>query len=180
MDCQLEDLPEAGSHLSLAERAIRYVARKAISVATNPGAVMGTLRGRHRRTSRIGPPDGGVRRGSHLYPGDLVRVKGLADITATLDAEDRFEGLAFMVGIMDRYCGGQFRVKKRVDRFFDERGRRMAKLRDVVILDDVFCEPPLDSTSPWAGCARTCFLFWKEVWLERVSEADTTPDDREC
>lgn len=177
MDCQLEDLPEAGSHLSLAERAIRYVARRAISVATNPGAVMSKLRGRHGRTHHARPAGGG-HVALQLHSGDIVRVKQLADITATLDAADRYEGLAFMVGIMDRYCGGQFRVKKRVDRFFDESSRRMVKLRDVVILEDVFCEPPLDATSPWAGCNRTCFLFWKEAWLERVSEVDPTPDDR--
>lgn len=180
MDCQLEDLPEAGARLSRAERMIRYVARKAISVATNPGAVMSKLRGRHRRAHHARPGGGGGHTALHLRPGEMVRVKPLAEITATLDAVERYEGLAFMVGIMDRYCGGQFRVTKRVDRFFDERSRRMMKLRDVVILENVFCEPPLDATSPWAGCNRTCFLFWKEAWLERVSEIDTSPDDSEC
>ena len=69
---------------------------------------------------------------------------------------------------VDAYCGKSFTVRKRIRRFFDERTRRMVKLRDVVILEGVFCEVSPLGFEEYAGCDRTCFLFWKESWLERV------------
>jgi hypothetical protein len=48
----------------------------------------------------------------------------------------------------------------------------MLKLRDVVILDGVYCESEGSSNEAWAGCDRTCFLFWKEAWLERAERPD--------
>ena len=47
----------------------------------------------------------------------------------------------------------------------------MSKVRDVVMLDGVYCESAPYDRQDWAGCDRTCFLFWKEAWLERVFEA---------
>ena len=46
--------------------------------------------------------------------------------------------------------------------------RRMLRIRNTVILDEVYCEPPADGSDDYAGCHRTCFLFWKEAWLERA------------
>jgi hypothetical protein len=89
----------------------------------------------------------------------------------TLDAKYRFEGMGFMIDEMSAFCGGVYTVRKRVNRFFDERHQRLLKLRGVVILEDVFCEPRSDSPARYAGCARTCYLFWKEAWLERVDDA---------
>jgi hypothetical protein len=74
-----------------------------------------------------------------------------------------------MASDMGRFCGGIYTVRKRIDRYFDERTRRMLKLRNVVILDGVYCEPPSSGPHDYAGCTRSCFLFWKEAWLERVS-----------
>jgi hypothetical protein len=77
-------------------------------------------------------------------------------------------GLAYMPA-MDRYTGQTFTVRKRIERLVDERTRSMLKVRDVVILEGVFCEVPLTSDVDYGGCQRTCFLFWKEDWLERVA-----------
>jgi hypothetical protein len=106
-----------------------------------------------------------------LEPGELVRIKALGAIQATLDHRGRCNGLPFMSPVQDRFCGGSYRVKKRVDRFFDENRWRLLRLRDVVILEGVFCEPGPEIAEDWAGCRRTCFLFWKEAWLERVAGA---------
>ena len=38
------------------------------------------------------------------------------------------------------YCGKQFRVQARVDRILDEKTGRMLKLRDCIILEDVWCD----------------------------------------
>jgi hypothetical protein len=103
-----------------------------------------------------------------LVAGERVRVKSKPEILATLDAENRCERLSYMPVVMDRFCGREFRVRTRVDRFFDERNWRMMKLKNVVLLDEVVCEPPPDADISWAGCQRSCLLFWKEAWLERV------------
>jgi hypothetical protein len=91
-----------------------------------------------------------------------------------LDEEGRTDGLGFMTSAMRKYCGGIYTVRKRIRLFFDERRREMLKARNVVILDGVYCESPPDDTEDWAGCDRTCFLFWKEAWLERVPDEPRT------
>ncbi|MFC1634596.1 hypothetical protein ACFL5Z_07110 [Planctomycetota bacterium] len=103
-----------------------------------------------------------------LEPGDRVRVKSEARIRATLDNHSRCEGLGYMAGTMDRYCGSTYTVLKRVDLFFDERTQQMLKLKNTVILDRVYCEPAPYTEEHFAGCKRMCFLFWEEAWLERV------------
>jgi len=103
-----------------------------------------------------------------LKGGETVRVKSLKEIEGTLDGQGRCEGLGYLPVVMNKYCGGVYKVQKRINLFFDERGWRMLKLRNVVILDDVLCELAANIKEDWAGCDRTCFLFWKEAWLERV------------
>ncbi|MFH0900933.1 MAG: hypothetical protein V2A73_09920 [Pseudomonadota bacterium] len=104
-----------------------------------------------------------------LEPGERVRVKKIAEIRATLNGRGQYHGLAYMPE-MERYSGKTMTVRKRVTLFFDERTREMRKLKDVVILEDVFCEGRPSDPWDYGGCDRTCFLFWKEAWLERVAE----------
>lgn len=99
--------------------------------------------------------------------GQRVRVKSVADIRATLDAKGQYRGLSFMPE-MERFTGRELTVRKRVELFFDERTREMRRVRDVVILDGAFCEGRPSDPWDYAGCDRSCFLFWKEAWLERV------------
>jgi len=106
-----------------------------------------------------------------LNSGEIVRVKALAEIERSLDGDSRFDGLYFVRPVMSRFCGGVFPVKRRIGRFFDEGRQRMVRIRDVVILDGVYCEKPADGEEPSSGCDRMCFLFWKEAWLERVPQA---------
>ncbi|MBA4393857.1 MAG: hypothetical protein C0407_09925 [Desulfobacca sp.] len=104
----------------------------------------------------------------NLKEGERVRVKSLAEIKKTLDQDGRTEGLGYMDVEMNKHCGGIYTIRKRINLFFDERRWRMLKIRNVLILDGVFCELPADAANDWAGCDRTCFLFWKEAWLERL------------
>ncbi len=108
-----------------------------------------------------------------LQPGQQVRVKLPAEIRVTLDAHNRYEGLYYTAATMDRYCGGTYTVLTRVDRFFDERSRRILKLKNTVLLDKVYCQPEPEMDNCIAGCKRMCFLFWKEAWLERVGPSAT-------
>lgn len=102
-----------------------------------------------------------------LQPGERVRVKSYQDILKTLDAAGRCEGCGFTAA-MPQYCGKTTTVLKRVDRFFDERNAKLLKARNMVLLADFFCHSPPDVNLAWAGCDRSCYLFWKEAWLERV------------
>jgi len=172
VDCQLENLPDAGGDLgALARWRLRAAAvagsfsRKAGRFIEDPGRLLvkaGFRRpvpsGRH--APHVPPPLG-------LKPGERVRVKTLGQIRATLDAVGDCEGLGFMP-VQEAFCGREFIVRKRIERFFDERTRHMLRLRNTVILDGVFCEPSATSAVDYAGCHRTCFLFWKEAWLERM------------
>lgn len=104
----------------------------------------------------------------NLQPGETVRVKSREEIDKTLDDQDRYEGCTF-TSAMVPYCGKTFVVRKRIDLFFDERTWKLLKAKNLVILEGVFCQSRPDSFQHWAGCDRSCFLFWKEAWLERVN-----------
>jgi hypothetical protein len=106
-----------------------------------------------------------------LRPGDRVRVLSRAEIDVTLGQDGTCRGLGYIPEVMDRYVGCTLMVRRRVGRFFDERNQRLLKLKDVVILEGSFCEPARDTESPFAGCDRSCYLFWKEDWLESMDEA---------
>ncbi len=99
----------------------------------------------------------------HLQPGELVRVKSEAEIRRTLDGDERHRGLLWMPD-MARFCGGEFRVYKRVDRIMLESTGAIRKLKDTVLLEGVMCENLYD-------CDRSCFHFWREAWLQRAPQA---------
>jgi hypothetical protein len=176
MDCPGVGLVSAGGELSVPERVFirarslaHLVSRRLGKAVRHPFSVptklverLATRRRRADAARRVPAPLG-------LKAGERVRVKSHDAIQATLDHTGRCEGLEYMAWIMDGFCERPFTVRKRVDQFFDERQRRMLRLRNVVILDDVFCEPDPRGTGSLAGCQKTCFLFWKEAWLERVS-----------
>lgn len=107
-----------------------------------------------------------------LQAGERVRVKTVMEVARTLDTDGKHKGMTYLPAVMDRFAGRTFTVRKRVDHFFDERNWRMLHLSDSVILDEVFCEPEEHVDCEYAGCQRTCFLFWKEAWLERVGDPE--------
>ena len=94
--------------------------------------------------------------------GDLVRVRPRAEIDATLNHWRQLKGCTFMPE-MDRYCGTIQRVLKPVERFVDERDLRVKKAKGLVLLEGAICEGTVD----FGRCDRSCFLFWREEWLEK-------------
>ncbi len=100
-----------------------------------------------------------------LDPGMRVRVRLRDEIERTLDIRRQYKGCPF-ADPMFRFCGQEFRVFKRVERFFDEAQRRMVKCKDIVLLENVFCDGMGYPESQ--GCDRTCFYFWRTEWLERI------------
>lgn len=174
-DCQLEELPHAGEKLGSTElgliRSARRLGRLTSSVLRPPVIAIDLAVRAGKPTSAAATP--GRREPLNLQPGERVRVRSRDEIEAALDAHDRCAGLSCMP-TMDRFVGRTSTVRKRIDRFFDERTRTMLRVRDVVILDDVFCEAALTSDVGDGGCQRTCFLFWKEDWLERPDARPTS------
>lgn len=101
--------------------------------------------------------------GLNLQPGEWVEVKSLKEIFATLDAQGKLMGLRFNKE-MARFCGGQFRVYKRLEKMILESTGELRKIKTpTVMLEGVFCDGKAHG-----GCDRSCFCFWREAWLKRV------------
>jgi hypothetical protein len=99
----------------------------------------------------------------NLQPGEWVEVRPLEEISATLDENGRHKGLFFMHG-MDKFCGQRFRVFKRVERIMLETTGETRK----IVAPTVFLEGALCDGTAYGGCDRSCFCYWREVWLKRV------------
>jgi hypothetical protein len=96
-----------------------------------------------------------------LRPGEPVEVKSLEEILATLDDKGTFRGLTFTPE-MRQHCGKRYRVFKRLELMFDEYHKSQRRVKNTVLLEGVVCG------GAGLGCDRSCFLYWREVWLRRV------------
>ncbi len=101
-----------------------------------------------------------------LRPGELVEVKSVDDILATLGPDRKCRGLLWMTG-MRKFCGGRYRVLKRVENILLESNGEPRKMRNTVSLEGVMCDG-----AEFGDCDRSCFHFWREAWLRRVTQED--------
>ena len=109
-----------------------------------------------------------------LRPGELVRIKSRAEIAQTLDRQNRNRGLTFDSEML-RYCGGEYRVLRRVDRIINEETGEMMNIPgDCIVLDDVICTAGYHRL-----CRRRIYSYWRELWLTRVDEAGGDTDTSE-
>jgi hypothetical protein len=100
-----------------------------------------------------------------LQPGELVRIKSKEEIIATLNTKRFNRGLGFEED-MARSCGRTARVVARVERCIDEKSGRMLEMKNPCIaLDGIICDGVYKS-----NCPRAFIPFWREIWLERISE----------
>jgi hypothetical protein len=103
-----------------------------------------------------------------IRPGDLVRVRSLEQILATLDTTGKNRGLHFDAELVP-YCGKEFRVKTMIERFVDEKTGVMRTLKTpAFILEGVWCRSRYSSHKMF--CPRSIYTWWREIWLERISE----------
>ena len=124
-----------------------------------PGTVVGALRGAIRLIRRARQPNSGT---LDLRPGELVEIRSLEEILATLDERGTLDGLPFMPE-MSAFCGGRFRVVRRVDKINDWiRYSGLRRVRDTVLLERLRCDG-----GHHGGCQANCHLRWKEAWLRR-------------
>ena len=86
-------------------------------------------------------------------------------IVATLDTNNQNRGLSFDAEMVP-YCGGTYRVLRRVDRILDERTGRMLMLHNCIILDGVVCGGCYSTRRLF--CPRSIYSYWHEIWLRKA------------
>ena len=128
----------------------------------------GTLFPRHTGTIPIDNPTPAPTKPLNLQPGELVRVKPHSEILKTLNTASKNRGLYFDAEMVP-FCGGTYSVLRRVNKIIDEKTGKMAKMKDEsIILDGVFCQARYSHCRMF--CPRAIYPYWREIWLERVSE----------
>jgi hypothetical protein len=100
-----------------------------------------------------------------LQPGELVQVRSKEEIIATLDDQNRNRGLLFDSEMLP-YCGGIYRVLRRVHRIIDEKTGKMMNMKyPCIVLEGVVCQSDFHRL-----CPRAIYSFWRESWLKRASQ----------
>lgn len=112
-----------------------------------------------------------------LRPGDLVEIKPLPEIAATLNRHGRNRGLHFSAD-QPPLCGGRYRVRTRTVNFIAEGTGEMKHLQNTVTLEDVVCN---SAYFAFGGCYRSDLLYWRDIWLRKIrpqldSSVFTTPE----
>jgi len=108
----------------------------------------------------------------NLQPGEWVRVKSHEEILRTVDVHSRNRGLWWDAEMVP-YCGGMYKVLRRVSKILDEKSGKMREMKgSCLILDSVVCQ------SRYSGCRMFCpraiYPYWREIWLERVAPVNST------
>lgn len=98
----------------------------------------------------------------NLQPGELIEIKSLAEIEATLDTQGRNRGLTFEPE-MALNCGRRYRVAIPLHKIIVEDSGKMVTLSNTVILDGLICRGICVH-----NCPRANYLYWREIWLRRV------------
>ena len=107
----------------------------------------------------------------NLQPGELVRVKPYEQILRTLNKIVQNRGM-FFDQEMVRYCGGEYRVRKRVSKIIDEKTGKLQEMKNpCIVLDSVVCQSRFSNCRLF--CPRSIYPYWREIWLERVSDSAT-------
>ncbi len=108
------------------------------------------------------------RQPSKFFPGDLVTVRPLDEILATLDEQGTLDKLPFMPE-MRSFCCRQFRVSRRAFKTCVD-DTEMRQLDDTVFLEESRCDGKAHG-----GCDKECLIFWKEAWLRPAGVAHEQP-----
>jgi len=102
----------------------------------------------------------------NLQPGELVRVKSHEEILKSVDSSNRNRGMYWDAELVP-YCGGTYRVLRRVTRLIDEKTAKMVEMKNpCIILDSVVCQARYSQCRML--CPKAMYPYWREIWLERV------------
>jgi hypothetical protein len=100
----------------------------------------------------------------NLQPGELIQVRSKEEIMATLGKDQRNRGLWFDSEMLP-YCGGIYRVLRRVHRIIDENSGKMIQMKyPCIVLEGVVCKSDFHRL-----CPRAIYPYWRENWLKRAS-----------
>jgi hypothetical protein len=108
----------------------------------------------------------GAEAGLRPQIGEIVEVRSVDEILATLDSEGKFEGVPFMPEMLP-FCGGVFKVFKYADLTCTDGEPRC--LTNTVHLSELRCDG-----SAHHNCEAKCLIFWKEAWIKRIPQQGTS------
>lgn len=104
----------------------------------------------------------------NLQVGDYVRVRTHDQILETLNKNNKNRGLWFDAEMV-QHCEKIFRVEKRVNKIINEKtGEMMEFGNPCIVLENVYCYGRF--TKLRLFCPRHILSYWREIWLDRVSE----------
>jgi hypothetical protein len=110
----------------------------------------------------------------NLQPGELVRVRSYEEILQTINTEYLNRGLGFDQEMVP-FCGKTYRVLQRVNKIINEQTGKMQSMKTpCIMLESVFCESRYSKCRLF--CPRSIHSYWREIWLERVTE--TTAENK--
>jgi hypothetical protein len=113
-----------------------------------------------------------------LQPGELVQVRDKEEILTTLDHNNCNRGLRFTAEMLE-FCGGIYRVVRRVHHIVDERTGYMLDMKTpAIILEGVFCTAEFRRL-----CPRAIYHYWRECWLTRAVDSQAhavQPAEKAC
>ncbi len=105
-----------------------------------------------------------------LQAGELVRVRPLPEILETVDEDLRNRGMGFHSEMVP-FTGKTYRVLRRIEKIVNEKTGKMIHMKnDAIILEDVVCQSRYINNCR-RFCPRSVYLYFREIWLERVEEA---------
>jgi hypothetical protein len=105
----------------------------------------------------------------NLEPGELVQIRTKEEIIATLDNQNRNRGLLFDFEMLT-YCGGIYRVLRRVNQIIDEKTGKMLNMKHpCIVLEGVACRSDYHRL-----CPRAIYHYWRESWLKRATNIPST------
>jgi hypothetical protein len=108
-----------------------------------------------------------------LREGEWVRVKSFEEIRKTCNVDNRNRGMGFDAEQVP-YCGETYRVRRIVTKILNERTGKMMNMKNpCIILEDVFCRGRYSECRMF--CPREIFAYWREIWLDRVSDSQSVP-----
>jgi len=163
--CQIHCLPEMSERIGTLEVLWQKRSRIRRIVKRRRNYMINLINEIFRKMKRSTEIDQIKNKDITLQPGDIVRVRSREQIKATLDRWNQLKKCAFMEEMWP-YCGTTQKIFKRVENFLDERDYLIKKCKGIVALEGVFCE----GTKDFGPCDRSCFLFWREEWLEKTVE----------
>jgi hypothetical protein len=127
-----------------------------------------------RRQGRLSPGRPAPTIDLNLQPGELVRVKSYNEILSTINKDFKHKGLTFDAEMVP-YCGKVFRVRAIVAAFIDEKTRKLTTVKTpCVSLEGAICQGRYSDCRML--CPRSILPWWREVWLERISNGQEDAD----